>query len=49
MTHPKHTIVIGGGIVGASVAFHFAKSGVQVDVIESRNQPSKPQRFLTHG
>ncbi len=29
------TVVIGGGIVGASVAFHLARRGVQVTVIEA--------------
>jgi len=31
----QNTVVIGGGIVGASVAFHLAKRGVQVTVIEA--------------
>ena len=36
----QSTVVIGGGIVGASVAFHLAKRGVQVTVIEA-GQPGQ--------
>ena len=38
MNPVQRTVVIGGGIVGASVAFHLAKRGVQVTVIEA-DQP----------
>jgi glycine/D-amino acid oxidase-like deaminating enzyme len=40
MTNPKHIVVVGGGIVGASVAFHLAKRGAQVTVIEAE-QPGQ--------
>ena len=36
----QSTVVIGGGIVGASVAFHLAKRGVHVTLIEA-DQPGQ--------
>ena len=35
MNQSHRSVVIGGGIVGASVAFHLAKRGVEVTVIEA--------------
>lgn len=35
LSSSQKTVVIGGGIVGASVAFHLAKRGAQVTVIEA--------------
>ena len=40
MTSTQSAVVIGGGIVGASVAFHLAKRGVEVTVIEA-DQPGQ--------
>ncbi|MGB1749391.1 MAG: NAD(P)/FAD-dependent oxidoreductase [Dehalococcoidia bacterium] len=40
MTRNKQIVVIGGGIVGASVAFHLAKRGAKVTVIEA-GQPGQ--------
>src|SRR3954469_2041718 len=31
---PKHCIVIGAGIIGASVAYHLAKAGARVTVLD---------------
>lgn len=36
----KHVIIIGGGILGASAAYHLAKSGLRVTVID-RNEPGQ--------
>jgi glycine/D-amino acid oxidase-like deaminating enzyme len=40
LNRPTKVTVIGGGIVGASVAFHLAKRGAQVTVIEA-DQPGQ--------
>ena len=34
ITHSYDVIVIGAGAIGASTAYHFAKSGVRVLVLE---------------
>jgi glycine/D-amino acid oxidase-like deaminating enzyme len=34
MTHPRHVIVCGAGVVGASVAYFLARRGVAVTVVE---------------
>ena len=32
---PKRVIVVGSGIIGASVAYHLAKAGAKVTVLEA--------------
>lgn len=38
-TTEKHMIVIGAGIMGASIAYHLASRGIKVTVID-KDQPS---------
>eukprot|EP00291_Cryptomonas_curvata_P004534 CAMPEP_0172187784 /NCGR_PEP_ID=MMETSP1050-20130122/21541_1 /TAXON_ID=233186 /ORGANISM="Cryptomonas curvata, Strain CCAP979/52" /LENGTH=136 /DNA_ID=CAMNT_0012862167 /DNA_START=179 /DNA_END=586 /DNA_ORIENTATION=- len=33
-THPKNVVILGGGIIGASIAYHLSKRGVQPLVVE---------------
>src|SRR5262245_54986841 len=35
-----HAVVVGAGIIGASVAYHLAREGVSVDVLEARRPGS---------
>ncbi|RQT41214.1 FAD-dependent oxidoreductase [Burkholderia cepacia] len=34
--NPLRVVVVGGGIVGASIAWHFARSGAQVTLLEKQ-------------
>ncbi len=43
-THP-HVIVVGAGILGASIAYHLVKAGAKVTVVDE----GKPANRATHG
>lgn len=36
----KHMIVVGAGIMGASIAYHLASRGIKVTVIDKNHQAS---------
>jgi glycine/D-amino acid oxidase-like deaminating enzyme len=37
MSHCQHVLVVGGGIVGASIALHLLRGGARVTLIEGGN------------
>ena len=43
MNHSSDVIVIGAGAVGASTAYHLAKAGYKVSVVEKERGPAKHQ------
>ena len=45
---PSHarTVIIGGGVIGTSVAYHLAKSGRTDVVLLERYSPREPEQYL---
>lgn len=44
-----HTLVIGGGVIGMTTAWHLAKSGHQVTLIERQSGPAQETSFANAG
>lgn len=47
--HTLRVVVIGGGIMGASVAWNLAREGAQVTLLERQNQPAQGATGWSYG